>query len=389
MSLLARMVQLSGRCPPAWKVTRAVSEPGREPEVMSHLDSCVRCAGQYQAHRDLVIRMRALPGSGGLSAESRGAIAANLWTAKPPSRIAQRLRRSLLIAAIPAAAAIALGIAALRQPQPRERPSPGGVRTSPSSLATIHSFGTARYTRTQAAPDEIVRLYDGRISLDITPLHPNERFRVVTDDAVVEVRGTSFELSALAGRLVAASVTRGRVEVKVGNGFAVLDPGDRWEMASPPVASLPTVAPPPPPPARTPARRPSRPAQPRPSTEVERAMFARGWSSLRTGKAAEAAAAFAELEERAAGSSLEEDALYWRAVAEARRHDEALAARLFGDFLKRFPSSGRRGEAATALGWLLLHANDVAGARRAFEIAADDPSPMVRSSAREGLQRTK
>ena len=118
-------------------------------------------------------------------------------------------------------------------------------------------------------------------------------------------------------------------------------------------------------------------------------MFARGWSFLRAGRAADAAVAFAELEVRAAGGSLEEDALYWRAVAEARRHDETLAVRLFEDFLKRFPVSGRGGEAATALGWLLLHANDTVGAQRAFENAARDPSPIVRSSALEGLQRIK
>jgi hypothetical protein len=391
MSLLERMVRLSERCPPAWKVTRAVAEPGREPEIMAHLDGCIRCAGHYQAHRDVVMRVRALPGAGGLSPESRVAIAANLWSAKPRSRMAPRRRRILLMAAIPLAAAIVLGIAAIRPPRPRERTAPDGAAASRSSLATIHSFGTARYARTQAAPDEIVRLYDGRITLDITPLHPSERFRVLTDDAVVEVRGTTFELTALAGRLIAASVTRGRVEVRAGNAFAVLDAGDRWERASPPVAAAPTPAavPPSPPPAHTPARRPARPIQPRASTEVERAMFARGWAALRAGNAADAAVAFAELETRAGGSSIEEDALYWRAVAEARRHDEALAARLFQDFLKRFPGSGRRGEAATALGWLRLRANDVAGARSAFETAAGDPSPVVRSSAQEGLQRTK
>jgi len=396
VSIFARMASLSRRCPPRWKLARAVSEPGREPEVIAHLDSCARCTGHYQAHRDVVMRMRALPGTGGLSPESRALIAANLWNTKPQSRIAPQRRRILLISAVSAAAVLVLGVVSLR------RPWPGGARTSASSRATIHSFGTARYTRTQPAPDELVRLYEGRISLDITPLHSNERFRVLTDDAVVEVRGTSFELTALGGRLVAAAVTRGRVEVKAGNAFAVLDAGDRWERATPPIAAAPAAVPPPPAVAPSPAavpphpapahpspRRPSRPVQPRASTDVEKALFARGWSSLRDGKPAEAAVAFAELEMRAAGSSLEEDALYWRAVAEARRHDEGLATRLFEDFLNRFPSSGRRGKAATALGWLLLNAHDLAGARRAFETADDDPSPVVRASAREGLQRTK
>ena len=335
MSLLARITHLSRRCPPAWKVTRAVSEPGREPEIAAHLESCIRCASHYQAHRDVVTRLRAASGPSGLSSESRAAISARLWNAKPHTALQPRRRWMLGIAAIAAVTAIVLGFTALRRPQRREQPLPGSARTSAASLATIHSFGTARYERTQAAPDEIVRLHDGRILLDITPLHPSERFRVLTDDAVVEVRGTVFELTALAGRLVAASVARGRVEVKAGNAFAVLDAGDRWERAAAPVAAAPAVAPPP---TRMPARRPSRPVKPRPSTEVERAMFARGWSSLRAGKAAEAAVAFAELEARAAGSSLEEDALYWRAVAEARRRGRQRQA------TPVFPTDRRRRE---------------------------------------------
>ena len=118
-------------------------------------------------------------------------------------------------------------------------------------------------------------------------------------------------------------------------------------------------------------------------------MFARAWSLLRSGNAQAAAAAFAELDQRARGRSIEEDALYWHAVAVARLKDDAAAARLFADFLKRFPRSGHRGEAAVALGWLLVQTGNIDEARRAFDQAAGDPSAMVRASAAEGLRRTK
>ena len=405
MSLLARLARVPTRCPPTWKVTRAVSEPWHDPEIAQHLETCARCARQHQAHRDLVTLARALPDPGALPPESRQAIAAALWgSGSPPAATAaavprRRLRRVLVAAALPAAAALALAVWNGHRAHAPAPPAPAAARQPrPSSLATIQAFGNARFLRAQAQPDEIVRLYEGRIALDITPLKAGERFRVLTDDAVVEVRGTSFELTAQAGKLVTASVSRGRVEVKAGQAFAVLDAGDRWERAgervgeratpvdpaAPPGAAIAPVHP-----ARKRAHPPERTPARRASTEVERAIFARGWSSLRAGKPADAAATFAELEQRAHGSSLEEDALYWRAVAEARRHDEALAARLFQDFLTRFPRSGRQGEAAAALGWLLLHASDVAAARRAFEQAAADPSPVVRASASEGLRRTK
>jgi hypothetical protein len=296
----------------------------------------------------------------------------------------------LVAAALPAAAALALAVWNGQHGHSPPPPPPETATPRPSSLATIQAFGNAQFLRAQTQPDEIVRLYEGRIALDIAPLKAMERFRVLTDDAVVEVRGTSFELTARAGKLVAASVSRGRVEVKTGEAFAVLDAGDRWERTAPVESAAPAgAAVSPVHPARSRAHPPARAPARRASTEVERAMFALGWSSLRAGKAADAAVTFAELEQSAHGSSIEEDALYWRAVAEARRHDEALAARLFQDFLTRFPRSGRQGEAAAALGWLRLRANDVAGARSAFEKAAADPSPVVRASASEGLRRAK
>ena len=82
-----------------------------------------------------------------------------------------------------------------------------------------------------------------------------------------------------------------------------------------------------------------------------------------------------------------EDALYWRAVATARTGDAAEAQRLFVDLLKRFPRASRSGQAATALGWLLLDGGDTAAAARAFERAINDQSPAIRGSAAEGLRR--
>ena len=95
------------------------------------------------------------------------------------------------------------------------------------------------------------------------------------------------------------------------------------------------------------------------ASAAESALFDRAWSSLRAGNAGDAAATFADLERRARGRAIEEDALYWRAVSVARTKDSASAGLLFREFLRRFPASSRRGEAAVALGWILLDAENV------------------------------
>ena len=118
--------------------------------------------------------------------------------------------------------------------------------------------------------------------------------------------------------------------------------------------------------------------------------FGHAWSLLRSGDAKAAAAEFAEVERLAHGRDIEEDAaLYWRAVAVDRAGDGAGARTLFAAFLDRFPSSSRAGDAAAALGGLLLDAGDRHGARLAFERAARNPSPQVRAAAQDGLRRTR
>jgi TolA-binding protein len=117
--------------------------------------------------------------------------------------------------------------------------------------------------------------------------------------------------------------------------------------------------------------------------------FGHAWSLLRQGDAKGAAAEFADVERLARGRDIEEDALYWRAVAVGRTGDSATARQLFGEFLDRFPASSRAGEAALASGWMLLEAGEPRAARRAFERAARDPSPRVQVNAQEGLQRTQ
>jgi hypothetical protein len=425
MSWLGRLAR--PRCPAGWKLTRAITE-GADPRTEWHVMRCERCSAEYHALQALAQDAKAaalVPEA--LSREVRVEIGARLRTlASMPdpdrARPARAGRRTLiwLGLAVPAIAAAILWTGRRADHAVIAR----GDLEAPigDSRATIRAIGPARFSRAQFQPDEIVRLDDGEIELEIAPLHAGERFRVVADDGEVEVRGTRFKVSVIDHHLTAVHVWKGKVEVRSSDGAqAILVPGDDWVRAEQPVAPAPAPTPEvvarlPPPVAegtsqrRAPAHRspPSirrhakakrfaaiTPApKPLPAARDERPLgaapsFGHAWALLRGGDAKEAAAEFAEVERLAHGRDIEEDALYWRAVAVGRAGDAAGSRTLFTAFLDRFPSSSRAGEAAATLGRLLLDAGDRHGARQAFERAARDPSPRVRAAGQDGLALTR
>lgn len=132
---------------------------------------------------------------------------------------------------------------------------------------------------------------------------------------------------------------------------------------------------------------PEIPARPRTvgtaATPAERA-FAEGWERLRSGDVRGATARFDEAELLANGSSIAEDASYWRAVALARakRTDDAIRAMTV--YLERHGKSARAGELRVALGWLLYERGALEAADGRFAEALDDAAPRVRESAERG-----
>jgi hypothetical protein len=264
-------------------------------------------------------------------------------------------------------------------------------------------------------PDEVVQLDEGQVELEVAPLGMNERFRVLTDDGQVEVRGTRFTVTASERHLAAVHVSHGRVEVRSSGGaLAILDAGDDWIREVPPGAGpsgMPSIQDSiRPSPSIGPKGSRSHRGLPDASQVGEAAMarpmasattgrrgsgsdgsasFGHAWSLLRDGDSKGAATEFGKLERLAQGRDIEEDVLYWQAVATGRAGDAGGARSLFEGFLTRFPSGVRSGEAAATLGWLWLDAGQVQNARRCFERAVLDASPRVRASAEEGLRRTQ
>jgi TolA-binding protein len=380
--------------------------------VEGHIESCPRCTSRCASLRSLVKQAQGLAVPAEMTEDARRAIAARLLATGPAPRA--RLRWPVVVVGVPAAAVAVAALVwttrpAWRAPAPPQSTA-GPVMGAPDgarSRATVRAIGAARYTRVQAPPDDVLRLDDGTIVLEVAPLPSGERFRVTTEDAEVEVRGTRFQVSASRGKLTGVTVASGRVEVRsAGGGRVVLDPGDEWVSGTGEVNDRGAISQEAESKAAESMSKPTRPpglsrprraraesalvdpaAAPSIPLRAAHASFDLAWSLLRQGDARQAAALFAEVERKSGDSDIAEDALYWRSVATARAGDRPAARALFESFLRRFPASSRMGAAAAALGWLYLENAQKEEARRAFERATGDPSPAVRASAQKGLRR--
>jgi TolA-binding protein len=397
-------MRLGRACPPVRALSRELSLAGSgagDRRVREHVGGCPSCLAEWNALERLRELTRALPPPGVSPEELEGVRTALLVDSRPPG---SRRGRRVLWALLPAIAAI-LALASLHPRARKGGASPDGRRGAAAPAATLDPRrGTVRpspgavFSVLAGQPDEVVRLRDGALGVEVEPLSEHERFRVVTGDAEVEVWGTSFVVAAQADRLRSVSVARGRVVVRPrSRDPMVLGAGQRWAAADP---EPPPEAPGPAdgqgsarPPARkkgalalaAPSRAGTSPAGSAPSA-VEIA-FADGWQALRAQRFAEGAAAFARASAAAGRAPLAEDAWFWMAVCQARVPRPAQARSSLSAFIERFPRSPRVGEASGMLGWILLDEGELEGAARRFSVAARDPGDEVRRSARAGLEQ--
>ncbi|HEX3763003.1 MAG TPA: FecR domain-containing protein [Kofleriaceae bacterium] len=208
-------------CPGELDLARA--QAGDDPAIAAHLEACASCRAAWNATRALIELARELPVALPPPArreEVRTAVLAG--AAGLAHRPARRAWRIPALATTAAAAAIA-GYAGFARPP---------------AVAVAHAHGTvrprpgARYLVRSTGPDEVVRLDDGVIDVEVEPLHPGERFRVEIGDAELEVRGTAFTVAASAEHLVEVAVAHGRVDVVPALGApTTLQAGQSWRVA--------------------------------------------------------------------------------------------------------------------------------------------------------------
>ena len=303
---------------------------------------------------------------------------------------------------------------------------------------TIEASALARFDRVSEWPDYVVRVDDGRISVDVPRLGIGEWFRVRTADAELEVRGSRFIVQVDGGRLESVVIERDSIELRrPGQPALEIRAGTTWRRVAtaandrvpPPPPPRPAPVPPLPPPPRPaapnsvprsdgePGRVPAAPAASRiaPSKpaaaiapipapvrpaiiasdasppqrsnpagpgEIE---FRAGWNALRAGRSADAARLLASACTAAGSNALGEDACFWSGVAAKRDGQNAVARNALTRFVQRFPTSSRAAEASALLGWVLYDAGDLDGAESQFRRAVDDRVPTIRDNARRGL----
>jgi Tetratricopeptide repeat len=363
-----------GGCPGGWELSRALLEDGRR-DLTAHLESCRRCAAEWRSLGRARAVVRVLPRPS-MSEETFDLIETRLRFGLAASEVATPARTGAPKWPRRAAAAILLtcGIAAVVALAWAHFGGPGkGAPDATTSWASIRAVGSTTFSRAPSQ-QEVVRLESGTLELDVGPAPPGRRFRVVTDDAVVESAESRFSVEVEGHMLVAVRVFAGYAEVRAHGGHALLRAGDQWfHQGTQAAAESASVVPSPP---STRAEHLPRPAS-----------FERAWRLLNAGRAADAAEAFRDVEAKSRGDAIVEDALFWRGVSLERADRPADARAVLLQFTSRFPHSERIGEASAMLGWILLEAGDMDEARRAFERAENDKVDRVRASARSGLAR--
>lgn len=375
-------------CPTGIELDQALSV-GADHTLRRHLESCASCKSWWTETQRAIELARELPVDVPPSQhrqEQRTALLA-VWDRTPtiptPPTVtsASRSRRWILPLVSMVAAAVAILVLSIPS-GPSPQPAVGDV-----GHGVVHPHAGAVFTLAARSPDEIVRLRDGVIDVDVSPLTTGERFRVVVGTDEIEVHGTSFQVTAAGDRLLAVHVVHGRVEVKRGGATAtVLDAGESWQATL--TASIPSIAAPPVAPRVAPAT-PRRPPMPTPLPlhhDPQEGAFVSGWEAMRRGELETAAVEFSRAVALAPQGPLAGDATFWHAVTIARVGRSAEAVVALRGFLATYPTSARVGEASAMLGWMLVDAHELEEARRRFQAAVDDPQPSVQASGRQGLE---
>jgi len=383
-------------CPSEEDLSRALGGT-IDPGIAKHVEGCSRCRATQEGLRTAIAHAKALPDVLP-DAERTNEVRTQLLARAAAEPMEQR-RRPTWIAGAAAAAALIAGIWFVKSHR---------ETIAPHSHVVVRAGVGARY-ELSPPPWETVRLWEGRIDLDVDPLGPGDRVRVQVGDGEVEVRGTRFQVSAHDDHLVGVEVTHGRVEVRpAGQSQTVLGAGQTWQ---PPAARplTPPESPPTPPPSTSPpapavplataasplrahsiARRAPRGLEPgveralRPSRQEE--LYDDAWDALRGRRFDEAAVGFERVLSESPTGPLADEAAFWRATSLARGGHPEKAVPAFQEFVRKYRSSRRLGEASTILGWLLVDAHRTEEAAAYFRGAVSDADGNVRRSARDGLR---
>lgn len=376
------------RCPDPVELERGFWSD--DPAIREHASDCEACSAAWfeiDGLRELASAIDGPPIDRDRAEEIRTALLASAPGAEP----GRRWWPAAAAAATAIAAALVIGAiasgdrAAIAVDVPQRRGAVSGSR--------------AVYAVASLQPDEVVRLESGSIEVEVDALGRGERFRVVTADAEVEVRGTRFAVAASAGALERVEVFEGVVVVRVDGVEKALAAGQRWERereagteagaATATEAATEAGAG-----AGTETGTAAASAKlikvprPEPVAPPGPTLYQQAWDQLRASRYDRAAALFERAAERGR-PGFRRDATYWAGVAHFRAGATKPARAWLARFLARFPDARRQAEVSVMLGWIDVDQLRWNAAERRFRAGMASSSAEIRKSAAEGLRAVR
>jgi hypothetical protein len=348
----------TAQCTRAWQA-EALHDgrlaPADAASFQRHLTTCEVCRREAEALAQLEAAAERLPALTSTPLEHRRLRHAVLRAAHEASTEAPRRPKLAWLAAL----TLALGVSAAGAlwPWPRQASAPELELPRAQQLAS-----DAPQYQQIASPDVVVHTLErgrvlrlalerGQLELTVAHLRADQRFLVQLPDGELEVKGTRFVVHTDGTRTTNVRVFEGRVALRLRDRApSLLEAGDAFIA---PV--LERVEP-----AVTPQTTPSRPrrSEPRGSAEPEprassaaetptttESAFTRAMTAFSAGDFGHAGALFEQFEREQPHDSRVEDAVFLRAVARARRGDEAGARAIARDYLARFPNGLRKTDA--------------------------------------------
>ncbi|MEY2936992.1 MAG: hypothetical protein RL033_7741 [Pseudomonadota bacterium] len=333
----------------------------------THLASCAACAGEARALEAVAEALRSTTGVADadelhIRRERTRLLAAFDARLVPAPRGLARLSQQRGWLRSAASVALLSALAALYfvlwPARPAPPPPPEAPLASAPEPVTIHADSSARWSRQVEARLDKIFLESGALSIHVDHATSARRLLVLLPDGELEDIGTTFSVSAAAGRTTRVTVQEGSVVLRLhGEPSLTLGAGASW---SPPPSSAATPPPATPPPATPPpaaaARRsiqatPSVPPAPRRSTPDTdpSAEFRAAMSAFNGGDDTLAAARFAAFLRQHPLDLRAEDAAYLRVLALQRSGDSPAAQQAAHDYLRSYPRGFRRAEVEALL----------------------------------------
>jgi TolA-binding protein len=253
--------------------------------------------------------------------------------------------------------------------------------------ARVTNDDGAKWAQSRRGSTERVELESGTLTIRVRHQEVGERFLVDLPDGELEVRGTTFEVTARDGVTERVHVDEGKVSLRVvGRAELLLGAGATWTHADAPFASA-TASTPLPASASASAATPSASSSSSPATTAtsmtsapsmggaEESAFADAVALLQSGRYEAAADAFHAFVGAHASASQAEDASYLEAVALARAGRVDAAGLAAERHLASFPRSFHAKEAAILVARAARDRGDCTKARAVLAPWLAGPQP--------------